>query len=294
MANAAATIQQMQSVIAALQQQLTDVTQETVNLRTLVAQNRTAVESLTATSTQSWATQSARLDSLENDLGDTQAQVRRSGGAGGGGGGDAREPKEWNLLHKGDVDKYSGDRKQYRAWSRKLIAFANSKKSGFRKALKWAEKLAAPITSVEIAWAQQQWEHTEAANTKLYDLLVQVCTGDALPKVETTAGDEQEFEAWRRLARQYEPTSRLTKVGKLNSIMNTTTCSSMRDMLGKIEVWEQAWSKYETDHTVTLDTDLKLGALLTMLPTKEREVVKLKYVEDEAGLTYDVLRRQVE
>ena len=133
-----------------------------------------------------------------------------------------------------------------------------------------------------------------AESIALMRLLVQVCTGDALSKVETTAGDEQGFEAWRRLARQYEPTSRLTKVEKLNAIMNTTTCSSMRDMLGKIEVWEQAWSKYETDHTVTLDTDLKLGALLTMLPTKEREVVKLKYVEDEAGLTYDVLRRQVE
>ena len=132
------------------------------------------------------------------------------------------------------------------------------------------------------------------ANTKLFDLLVQVCTGDALSKVETTTGEEQGFEAWRRLARQYEPTSRLTKVAKLNSIMNRTTCSSMRDMLGKIEVWEQAWAKYELDHSQKLDTDLKLGALLTMLPVKEREVVKLKYVQDEAGLTYDVLRRQVE
>ena len=293
MANAQATIQQMQGVIAVLQQQLTDITQETVNLRTLVAQNRAAVEALTATSTQSWSTQTARIDSIETELGDAQEQIHRNG-SGGGGAGDPKEPKEWNLLHKGDVDKYNGDRKQYRQWSRKLAAFANSKKAGFRKALKWAEKLAAPITSVELSWAQQQWEHTEAANTKLYDLLVQVCTGDALSKVETTVGEEQGFEAWRRLARQYEPTSRLTKVEKLNSIMNTTTCSSMRDMLGKIEVWEQAWAKYELDHSQKLDTDLKLGALLTMLPVKEREVVKLKYVQDEAGLTYDVLRRQVE
>ena len=105
MANAAATIQQMQGVIAVLQQQLTDVTQETVNLRALVAQNRTAVEALTATSTQSWSTQTARIDSLETELGDAQAQIRR----GGGGAGEPREPKEWNLLHKGDVDKFIGD-----------------------------------------------------------------------------------------------------------------------------------------------------------------------------------------
>ena len=45
---------------------------------------------------------------------------------------------------------------------------------------------------------------------------------------------------------------------------------------------------------VRLDIDLKLGALMKMLPPKELEVIKLKYVENEAGLTYDVLRRQVE
>ena len=33
---------------------------------------------------------------------------------------------------------------------------------------------------------------------------------------------------------------------------------------------------------------------MKMLPPKEIEVIKLKYVEDEAGLTYPVLRRQVE
>ena len=33
---------------------------------------------------------------------------------------------------------------------------------------------------------------------------------------------------------------------------------------------------------------------MKMLPSKELEAVKLKYVENEAGLAYDVLRRQVE
>ena len=64
-------------------------------------------------------------------------------------------------------------------------------------------------------------------------------------------------------------------------------------MLSNVEVWEQAWSLYETDQKVTLDIDLRLGALMKMLPSKEFDVVKLKYVENEAGLTYPVLRRQV-
>ena len=52
--------------------------------------------------------------------------------------------------------------------------------------------------------------------------------------------------------------------------------------------------RYEVDHEVTLDIDLKLGALMKMLPPKELDVVNLKYVENKAGLTYDVLRRQVD
>ena len=289
MATAQATIQQMQGVMATLQQALTDVTQEAVNLRALATQNRAAYESLQQTSMQTWTAQSTRMDALEQEIQDAQAQIRRSGGGGG-----TREPRDWNMVHKGDVDKYGGDRKTYKSWARKVIAFANSKQAGFRKALRWAEQKSAPLTPQDLAYAQSEWEHTDVANGKLYDFLVQICTGDALAKVETTAGEEQGFEAWRRLARQYEPTSRLTKIEKLNMLTNTHGHTTMRDMLGKVEVWEQAWAKYELDHSVALDTDLKLGALLTMLPAKEKAEVKLKYIENEAGLTYDVLRRQVE
>ena len=305
MATSQATIQQMQGTLATLQQALTDVTQEAVSLRALATQNRAAIEqnrnavqTLQQVSQNTWSDHAAKMDAqgvkiddLEQEVNDTQAQVRR-GGIGGGGG--PHEPKEWNLHHKGDVDKYSGDSKNYKSWARKVIAFANSKKPGFRKALRWAEQKNAPLTPQDMAYAKSEWEHTEAANTKLYDLLIQVCTGDALSKVETTAGDEQGFEAWRRLARQYEPTSRLTKIEKLNMLTNTKGHSNVRDMIGKVEVWEQAWAKYELDHNQTLDTDLKLGALLSMLPTKEKAEIKLKYIENEAGLTYDVLRRQVE
>ena len=68
----------------------------------------------------------------------------------------------------------------------------------------------------------------------------------------------------------------------------------MKEMLSKVEAWEQAWAKYEPDHEVVLDVGLKFGALMKMLPPKGLDVVKPKYVENEAGLTYDVLRRQVE
>ena len=50
----------------------------------------------------------------------------------------------------------------------------------------------------------------------------------------------------------------------------------MKEMLSKVELWEQACARYEADHEGTLDIGPQLGA---------------RY---EAGLTYDILRRQVE
>ena len=185
-----------------------------------------------------------------------------------------------------------GYQKSYRPWARRLSAFCNSRVDGFRVALVWAEKLQTAITDEELK--RLGWAEIFKANMKLFDLLSHVTNGDALRKVETAPGDGQGFEAWRRLARQYMPTSRLTRINRLNQITHVEPCSSMKEVLGKIETWEQAWSKYEVDNSVTLDIDLKLGALLKMLPPKQEDAIKLRYIEDESKLTYPVLRRQVE
>ena len=184
---------------------------------------------------------------------------------------------------KGGIKDFSGDKKLYRPWTKKVQAFCNTKRPGFCKALLWAAKLKDPITPVELDGTM--WEHIASANTKLYDMLVQVCTSDALSKVETTPGEEQAFEAWHRLARMCEPSSHLTRIDRLNLITHTSPCSNMKEMLSKAESWEQAWSRYAADHEVTLDVDLKLGAPMKIFPSKELDMVKLKYVENEAGLT---------
>ena len=87
---------------------------------------------------------------------------------------------------------------------------------------------------------QTGWSEIHKANTSVYDLLSLVCSGDALRKVETTPGEAQGFEAWRRLARQYMPTSRLTRIDRLNQLTHIEPCGSMKEVLGKIETWEQA------------------------------------------------------
>ena len=92
-----------------------------------------------------------------------------------------------------------------------------------QQALIWAAKLKDPITQVELD--ATQWGHIGAANTKLYDMLIQTCTADALTKIETTPGEEQGFEEWRRLARQCEPTRRASRALTV-STRSPTPCSA--------------------------------------------------------------------
>ena len=58
----------------------------------------------------------------------------------------------------------------------------------------------------------------------------------------------------------------MTRIDNLNTIACIEPCSGIDELLGKAEIWEQALTKYELDHTVQLDMDLKLGALMKMLP----------------------------
>ena len=198
----------------------------------------------------------------------------------------------WNLDHKGTLKKCAGDPKAYRQWARRFSAFCNSKVDGFRVAFASAEKVQNVITETELQ--STGWIEIMKAKTRVYDLLSLVCTGEALRKIDTTPGTAQRLEAWRRLARRYMPTSRLTRIDRLNQLTHVKPCSYMKEVLSKIETWEQAWTKYEEDNSVTLDIDLKVGALLKMLPSKQAEAIKLRYIEDENKLTYTVLRRQVE
>ena len=148
---------QMQATIDALRLSLANVTTEVVSLRTSANASANAVASLTATSNTAWDRHAARMDQIESDVADVQGRARRQGG----GGGDGNRPREWDLLHKGDLKEFSGDKKLYRPWTTQFQVFCNTKRPGFRKALLWAAKLKGPITQAELAGTQ--WEHTSGS-----------------------------------------------------------------------------------------------------------------------------------
>ena len=100
-----------------------------------------------ATSNTAWDGLSARADEFESDVSDVQGHVRRAGGSGDG---TPRFEREWDLQTKGDVKEFNGDKKLYLPWAKKVQAFCNTKRVGFRKALLWAVKLKDPIGQAEL------------------------------------------------------------------------------------------------------------------------------------------------
>ena len=172
---------QMRATIDALRGSLTEVTTEVISLRAAANASATAIANLTATSNSALGGHATRMDQIDSDITDVQGHVRRGGGVE-----VSSYEREWDLLHKGDFKEFNGDKKLYRAWVKKAQAFCSTKRPGIRKALLWAAKLKDPITQGKLD--STQWEHIGAANTKLYDMLIQTCIADALMKIETGAG----------------------------------------------------------------------------------------------------------
>ena len=170
----AANLTQIQQMLAVLQQSLVDLTQDVQSVKGTTTASANVLAALQATANNAWK----RLDDVEAEISEVQGQVRRAGTRDDG-------PK-WNLEHKGALKEYSGEKKSYHPWAKKVMAFCNTKVHGFRKALLWAERMRSPITDRDLQ--ATGWEHIQAANSKLYDLLSLMTTLDALAKVETTPG----------------------------------------------------------------------------------------------------------
>ena len=89
----------------------------------------------------------------------------------------------------------------FKPWARKLKAYCNAKRHGFRKALEWAESQTQEITDL----GPMQWDQAIVADAKLHDFLLMMLGRDALILVETPDLESRGFEAWRLLVKRYNP-----------------------------------------------------------------------------------------
>ena len=87
-------------------------------------------------------------------------------------------------------DKFRGRKTDnFKPWAKKLKAYCNAKRSGFRNALEWAEKEPGEIHDV----TGSGWGEAAAADARLYDFLCQLLEEDALLLIEQPSLDGRGF-----------------------------------------------------------------------------------------------------
>ena len=121
----------------------------------------------------------------------------------------------------------------YKQWAKKVKAFCNSRKPGFRKALEWAELETVPVTNDSLT--ALTWAPAEMANVKLYDMLIMHLADDPLILVENHLGHG--FEAWRALSRRYDPVGEQFVFDQMTSLLHRERCKDISELAGAIERW---------------------------------------------------------
>ena len=153
-------------------------------LRAELAQTQAAL----AHSNQQIAAISAAQDALrlaaQTEIAQSEARsaalIAQMAQRGGGGGGDKFDMVDFKAVQPGN---FKGRREEsWKLWSRAFKTYCNTRKTGFRRALDWAEACHDPVDHNHID--AMGWEHARVADQKLYDFLELTCREDALVMVE--------------------------------------------------------------------------------------------------------------
>ena len=191
------------------------------------------------------------------------------------GGGDRADRLDLVDVKSMQPQVFSGHQSEsYKQWAKKVRAFCNARKPGFRKALEWAEQEARPIDDASLSVLS--WAPAEDANQKLFDLLVMHLSDDPLILVENHQG--QGFEAWRALSRRYDPVGEQFVFDRMTNLMHRDRCVNISELPASIGRWIRELQMYERKTGKTMDPEWRVPVLFQMVP-------KVNYVEIKSRWT---------
>ena len=229
--------------VAALQQQLQQVLARVGNL---AAQN----EELNA--------RALRADEALNAVRDESARNRAAAQQNGGeapeagplfGGGNPASVSKWAP------DSFSGDRKDWRAWSMKFKSYVGAMMRG--QIGVWMD--GADVNREVVQLSASLADAARGPSAALYHALIATCEHGALNLVER-AGTGEGLEAWRLLLRKCEPQTRQTRVLRMIQILNYDFKSG--DLVDQLEPLDRLIAIYTRESGKEIDDDTKIGVVI--------------------------------
>ena len=162
----------------------------------------------------------------------------------------------------------------YRTWAKKVRAFCNATRPGFKRFLIWCEKQECEI---DIDDMNIEWRHKDVAAEALYDFLVLHTGDDAQILVERF--EDNGPEAWRQLARRYDPIGESYVLDQMDKLMHVTRCKNMLELPSSISRWERAHSRCaELSGGKSMPEEWKLPILFRLIPQSDYDKIKLQYI----------------
>ena len=137
---------------------------------------------------------------------------------------------------------FSGEAQEsYKQWAKRVKAFCDARRPGFRQALDWAEAEVSPIDKDSLTG--MNWQYADVANSKLFDMLVMHLADD--PLVLVGNHPNQGFGAWRSLSRRYDPVGEQFTFDRMTSLLTRRRCKDIGDLSAATEKWTRDPSPYE-------------------------------------------------
>ena len=241
-------------------------------------------------------TQAAVIDEAKADIAKLREQSKAahdqwlnesSGGSGG-----RRDKHPMRLMDQkaSYPEVFRNERSKFRWWSRRVMAYCNGTYPGFRKVMKWCSEQEEQLEDETIDAIQ--WEYTDEANGKLYDMLLMITDGESQNIIENTKGEEQGFEAWRKLVRWFDPSNAMNEMDKVNLLLGVPRCKNIAKVAGTVEQWESNWAEYVDKYPSSiLPESWRTNMLLKMIPEENEREIRLRYVGK--GIQYPELRGHI-
>ena len=175
----------------------------------------------------------------------------------------------------GKPSMFSGDAEQYLPWRHRMTAYVCSIYPELREVLEWCEEREKSISSDELSEAFGEKADEIDRIPKLFDKSMELSSALQMvtakePFAIVINCNTNGFEAWRRLARRYDPATASRKRSMLKSVINPQK-QKLEHLPQAIEEWLDAIASYEKRKDASgnrgkIPEEIKIAALESMLP----------------------------
>ena len=183
-----------------------------------------------------------------------------------------------------NVDKFSGEQEKWDEWSFALKRAIRSQNKRVYDALVAAEASVEDLAEeVDLDPAMEQ------RSGELYDILCQVCIGEALVLVRSVA-DLEGVRAWQVLFRKYNPKTMARGLRMMLEVVNPFKIKELAEVETAVAKCEEKARALAAQFEESLSDRMKMAILTSMLPRAAQEYV---YAHADKDITYLDLKEKI-